>query len=59
MAIKHVSLSFMSSNDTRQPRTMRLMVQDADWTIETLIDLSEHDFAAFMAGQSVKVEAEI
>lgn len=59
MARKHISLGYMQSSDTREPRTMRLLVQSEDFVIETLADLSEHDFAALLSGQSIKVEAEI
>lgn len=59
MAKKHISLGFMSSSDVRKPRTIRLMVQSEDFLVETLADLSEHEFTALMAGQSIKVECEI
>lgn len=56
---RNITLGFMSPGDTRQARTVRLMIQDADFQVLTLVDLSEHDFTALMAGQSVRVEAEI
>lgn len=56
---RNVTLGFLAQGDTRQPRIVRLMVQDADFTVLSLIDFSEHDFTALMSGQNVKVEAEI
>lgn len=56
---RHVTLGFIASGDTRKPRTVRLMVQDRDFNVLSLVDFNEHDFVALMAGQSVQVEAEI
>lgn len=56
---RYVSLGFIWPLDHRKPRSVRLMIQDDTFGVLTLIDLSEHDFTAFMAGQAIKVEAEI
>jgi len=59
MKTKHISLSYLQPGDSRKPRQVRLMVQDEEWKIETLADLSEHEFTLLMAGHTIKVEAEI
>lgn len=56
---RHISLGFMSQTDVRKPRLVRLMVQDEEFRVDTLVDLTEHEFTALMAGQSIKVECEI
>lgn len=56
---KHISLGFMQQGDSRKPRKMRLMIQTEDLKVETLVDMNEHQFAAFMSGQSIKVQAEL
>lgn len=59
MAQKNITLGFLASGDTRKPRTVRLMVQNQDFEVDLLVDLSEHDFTALLAGMNVKAEAEI
>lgn len=56
MATKHLTLGFKSPGDTRKPRTVCIVIQDEDFLVEYVIDLSEHDFTALMAGQSIQVD---
>lgn len=56
---KHISLGFTSSGDVRQPRTVRLLVQDEEWRVDLSVELSEHDFVALMAGMNITVDTEI
>lgn len=56
---RHMSLSFMQTLDSREPRTMRLMLQDTDWNVDVLVDLTEREFVALLAGQNITLECEV
>lgn len=56
--IRHVGLGFVRTGDSRSMH-MRLMIQDADWEVEAIVDLDEHQFAQLLSGQNITVECEL
>lgn len=52
-----VELGFIRSTDSRKPIKVRLQVQDDETnTVLTSLDLTEHEFAALLAGSVQCVE---
>lgn len=52
---KLVQLSFMRATDSRVPPTVRLLIQDEDMKIETLLDMSPNDWVNIESGLSTWV----
>lgn len=57
--VRHIGLGFMRTGDSRSPMHMRLMIQNANWDVEVVANLDEHQFAALLAGQNITVECEL
>lgn len=59
MAKKHLTLGFVRSSDIRKEMKVLVQVESEDRTIESLVYLTEHEFALLMSGQCITVEADI
>lgn len=55
-----VEVGFVRSSDARKPITVRIQVtDDASNIVMTSLDLSEHDWAAVLAGSVIKVKDQL
>lgn len=60
MAARLVELGFVRSTDARKPITVRLQVTDDDTgQVMTSVDLTEHEFAALLAGSVITTEEKV